>query len=240
LNELKVIPAIDIIDGKCVRLTQGDYSQKTVYKTDPQTVAQQFFDYGFEFVHVVDLDGAKYGKPVNLPSIEKIASTGITVELGGGLRTHDHLIQARNAGATDFIIGTTLLGSETDISDLIQIFPGHLIAGIDTKNGMMAVNGWGETSSITAGELVDKIERLGFSKIIYTDIQKDGMLTGPNIEQLKSFVGITQLPVIASGGVSSLEDIEDIKSLVCLGIEGVIVGKAIYEGKLTLQELIQC
>ena len=240
MNNFKVIPAIDLIDGKCVRLTQGDYSQKTIYNSDPKTVANQFLDAGFDFVHVVDLDGAKTGKPVNLATIEEIASTGITIELGGGLRNKSHIEQAINAGASDLILGTKLLDQGPVIKEWTKLFPRRLVAGIDAKNGLVAVRGWGKTSSITAVELVKKIEPLGFSRIIYTDIQKDGMLAGPNIEQLKSIADITQLPVIASGGVSSLEDIENIKSLVYLGIEGVIVGKAIYEGKLTLWELSQC
>ncbi len=240
MNNFKVIPAIDLIDGKCVRLTQGDYSQKTIYNSDPKTVALQFLDAGFDFVHVVDLDGAKTGKPINLATIEKIASTGITIELGGGLRDESHLQSAINAGVKDLILGTKLLNLGPVIKKWTKLFPRRLIAGIDAKNGLVAVQGWEKSSSITAVELVKKIEVLGFSRMIYTDIQKDGMLTGPNIEQLKSIVEITQLPVIASGGVSSLEDIENIKSLVSLGIEGVIVGKAIYEGKLTLRELSQC
>ncbi|MCH7612426.1 MAG: 1-(5-phosphoribosyl)-5-[(5-phosphoribosylamino)methylideneamino]imidazole-4-carboxamide isomerase [Candidatus Marinimicrobia bacterium] len=240
MSHFKVIPAIDLIDGKCVRLIQGDYSQKTIYNTDPKTVANQFLDAGFDFVHVVDLDGAKAGKPMNLSTVEKIASTGITIELGGGLRNESHLKQAVNAGAKDLILGTKLLDQGPVITEWTKLFPGRLVAGIDAKNGLVAVHGWGKTSSITAVELVRKIESLGFSRVIYTDIQRDGMLSGPNIEQLKSIAEITKLPVIASGGVSSFEDIENIKSLVDLGVEGVIVGKAIYEGKLTLQELIQC
>lgn len=240
MNNFKIIPAIDLIDGKCVRLTQGDYSQKTVYNFDPKTVANQFLDAGFDFVHVVDLDGAKAGKPMNLSTIEKIVSTGITIELGGGLRNESHLKQAISAGAHDLILGTKLLDQIPVIKKWIKLFPGRLVAGIDAKDGLVAIQGWGKTSSITAVELVRKIESLGFSRVIYTDIQRDGMLTGPNIEQLKSIADITSLSVIASGGVSSLEDIENIKSLVDLGVEGVIVGKAIYEGKLTLRELIQC
>lgn len=240
MNHFNVIPAIDLIDGKCVRLAQGDYTKKMIYNAEPKTVANQFLDAGFDFVHVVDLDGAKAGKPMNLSTIEDIASTGITVELGGGLRNESHLSQAVSAGARDLILGTKLLDQIPAIKEWIKLFPRRLVAGIDAKNGLVVVHGWGKTSSISAVELVKKIEHLGFSRVIYTDIQRDGMLTGPNIEQLKSITEITPLPVIASGGVSSFEDIENIKSLVNLGVEGVIVGKAIYEGKLTLRELIQC
>lgn len=240
MNSFRVIPAIDIMGGKCVRLTQGSYSRKTIYKTDPETVAKQFLDNGFDFVHVVDLDGAKTGKPVNLISVEKISATGITIELGGGLRNQDHLMQAMDAGASDLIIGTKLLDLETVISDWITMFPGHLIAGIDAKNGMVAVQGWEKISIITAIELIKKIEEMGFSKLIYTDIEKDGVLAGPNIKEIKKIANATSIPLIASGGVSSMEDIEKIKSISNQNIRGVIVGKAIYENKLSLAALRSC
>ena len=234
------MPAIDLIDGKCVRLTQGDYAKKTIYNTDPKTVASQFLDFGFNLVHVVDLDGAKAGEPKNLKTIEYIASTGVSVELGGGLRNKDHLSSALNAGATDLILGTKLLGLGSEIEEWMTLFPNQLVAGIDAKDGMVAVKGWEEISTISAIELMNQIGEKGFKRVIYTDIQRDGMLRGPNLDQLKIFAKNSPIPTIASGGVSSLNDVEKIKKLIDLNVEGVIIGKAIYEGNITLKELSQC
>tara|TARA_B110000240_G_scaffold190975_1_gene232882 strand:- start:605 stop:1327 length:723 start_codon:yes stop_codon:yes gene_type:complete len=236
----KIIPAIDLIDGKCVRLIQGDYAQKTIYNADPRSTAEQFLDAGFDLVHVVDLDGAKDGEPKNLKSIEDIASCGITIELGGGLRTKEHLTSAINAGAQDLILGTKLLNIGSVINEWVSIFPNQLVAGIDAKNGLVAVEGWEETSTVSAIDLIKQLGEKGFKRTIYTDIQRDGMLSGPNLEQLKSFAEYSPISTIASGGVGSITDIQNIKSLSMNNINGVILGKAIYDGKITLKELSEC
>ena len=236
----KIIPAIDLIDGKCVRLIQGDYAKKTIYNADPRSTAEQFLDAGFDLVHVVDLDGAKDGEPKNLKSIEDIASCGITIELGGGLRTEDHLKSAINAGAQDLILGTKLLNIGSVINEWVSIFPNQLVAGIDAKNGLVAVEGWEETSTVSAIDLIKQLGKKGFKRTIYTDIQRDGMLSGPNLEQLKSFAEYSPISTIASGGVGSITDIQNIKSLSMNNINGVILGKAIYDGKITLKELREC
>jgi phosphoribosylformimino-5-aminoimidazole carboxamide ribotide isomerase len=236
----KIIPAIDLIDGKCVRLIQGDYAQKTIYNADPRSTAEQFLDAGFDLVHVVDLDGAKDGEPKNLKSIEDIASCGITIELGGGLRTKEHLTSAINAGAQDLILGTKLLNIGSVINEWVSIFPNQLVAGIDAKNGLVAVEGWEETSTVSAIDLIKQLGEKGFKRTIYTDIQRDGMLSGPNLEQLKSFAEYSPISTIASGGVGSITDIQNIKSLSMNNINGVILGKAIYDGKITLKELREC
>ncbi len=236
----KIIPAIDLIDGKCVRLIQGDYAQKTIYNDDPKSIAKQFLDVGFDLVHVVDLDGARDGEPKNLQSIEEIASCGIAVELGGGLRTLDHLTSAVIAGAQDLILGTKLLNIGPVIDEWITKFPDRLVAGIDAKNGFVAVEGWEETSSVSAVDLIKRLGKKGFIRTIYTDIQRDGMLTGPNLEQLELFAQQSPIPTIASGGVGSILDIHNIKSMFNKNVSGVILGKAIYDGKITLDELIKC
>lgn len=240
MEKFKIIPAIDLIDGKCVRLIQGDYAQKTIYNADPRSTAEQFLDAGFDLVHVVDLDGAKDGEPKNLKSIEDIASCGITIELGGGLRTEDHLKSAINAGVQDLILGTKLLNIGPVMDEWVTKFPDRLVAGIDAKNGWVAVEGWEETSTVSAVDLIKQLGKKGFKRTIYTDIQRDGMLTGPNIDQLKTFAEHSSISTIASGGIGSIKDIHNIKSLAMNNINGVILGKAIYDGKITLKELIQC
>ena len=236
----KIIPAIDLIDGKCVRLIQGNYAKKTVYNNDPKSTAKQFLDTGFDLVHVVDLDGARDGEPKNLQSIEEIASCGITVELGGGLRTLGHLTSAVNAGAQDLILGTKLLNIGPVIDEWMTIFPDRLIAGIDAKNGFVSVEGWEETSSVSAIDLIKRLGEKGFIRTIYTDIQRDGMLTGPNLEQLELFAKQSPIPTIASGGVGSILDVQNIKSMSNKNVSGVILGKAIYDGKITLEALSKC
>ncbi len=162
MEKFKIIPAIDLIDGKCVRLIQGDYAQKTIYNADPKSTAEQFLDAGFDLVHVVDLDGAKDGEPKNLKSIEDIASCGITIELGGGLRSESHLKSAINAGAQDLILGTKLLNIGSVIDEWVSMFPNQLVAGIDAKNGLVAVEGWEETSTVSAIDLIKQLGEKGF------------------------------------------------------------------------------
>ena len=232
--KFSIIPAIDIIEGKCVRLSQGDYSKKTIYDENPKSVAKNFADHGFNLIHVIDLDGAKVGEPKNLKVVEEIASLGTIVELGGGLREKEHF------RSENLILGTKLLGSESKMLEWVKLFPNCFIAGIDAKKGMVATDGWEKTSSIDAKELIKRIGDFGFERVIYTDIKKDGMLNGPNIEELESFAKCSTIPITASGGISCLDDIKKIKSLSHLNVNGVIVGKAIYEGVISIYELSRC
>tara|TARA_Y100001934_G_C12296581_1_gene747716 strand:+ start:511 stop:1227 length:717 start_codon:yes stop_codon:yes gene_type:complete len=236
----KVIPAIDLIDGKCVRLTQGNYNHKTEYNADPADLALSFLDAGISFIHVVDLDGAKIGSPQNLATVEKIAKTGIEIEFGGGLRKLSHLVCAIESGVRDLILGSKLISDGNEIQEWIEQFPGRLVAGIDVKDGYIAVSGWKKTSSISAIDLVQTVTQLGFSRIIYTDIATDGMLLGPNLEQLQSISQSSSIPVTASGGVGNIFHIQSVKQLVHLGIDGIIVGKAFYEGQITINEMASC
>tara|TARA_B100000700_G_scaffold330500_1_gene457073 strand:- start:35300 stop:35893 length:594 start_codon:yes stop_codon:yes gene_type:complete len=196
-----------------------------------------FLDEGLDLIHVVDLDGAKNGKPCNLSIVEMISSTGITVELGGGLRTIQHFREADNAGVTDFIIGSNLTEGSNVLREFSKEFSGRIVAGIDARHGLMATHGWEKNTTLTIEEVVRKIEILGFSRIIYTDINKDGTLAGPNMKQLKIMCETTDLPVIASGGISRVQDIQMVKTL---GTAGVIIGRAFYEGKITIQDMILC
>ncbi|MCH8012084.1 MAG: 1-(5-phosphoribosyl)-5-[(5-phosphoribosylamino)methylideneamino]imidazole-4-carboxamide isomerase [Candidatus Marinimicrobia bacterium] len=241
MGSFKVIPAMDLMDGRCVRLVQGDYERKTVYENDPVELAKTFLDAGLDWLHVVDLDGAQSGKPENLSTVEAIANTGIHVELGGGLRRKEHFLLAINSGVDVLILGSLLVGAgRKELKEWSADFPGVLAAGIDARNGFVSVHGWKATTNIRAVDLIKIVEKSGFNRVIYTDINRDGTLSGPNLEELKKIVEHTSLPVIASGGISGVEDIWAVKEYASHGVSGVIVGKAFYDGKITLEELSQC
>ncbi|MAG21335.1 MAG: 1-(5-phosphoribosyl)-5-[(5-phosphoribosylamino)methylideneamino]imidazole-4-carboxamide isomerase [Candidatus Marinimicrobia bacterium] len=240
MDAFRVIPAIDLIDGKCVRLTQGDYETRRVYSDDPVALSRKFLEVGLDLVHLVDLDGARSGHPMNLPVVEAVAATGITVELGGGLRTIHHLRQATESGVEYLILGSRLLSDITVLREWTEHFPHRFVAAIDARDGKLSTHGWEFTTTVDVTEVVEKVESLGFSRIIYTDIQRDGMLSGLNLLQLRSVARSTTLPVVASGGVAGVEDITSVKKLHAAGVTGVIVGKAFYEGKITLEEMSQC
>lgn len=240
MDAFKVIPAIDIMDGKCVRLTRGYYYTRQDYNEEPVELAKKFLDAGLDLVHLVDLDGARSGHSENLSVVEAVASTGIDVELGGGLRSADHLQQAAESGAKYLILGSCLLLDITILREWTECFPHSLVAAIDARNGKIATHGWKSTSAIDVIKIIEKVEFLGFSRIIYTDIHRDGMLSGPNLQQLEFIAGSTTLPVVASGGITSMADIDAVKKLHAAGVSGVIVGKAFYEGKITLEEMSQC
>ena len=240
MDSFKIIPAIDIIDGCCVRLTRGRYDRKTVYSHNPKTLAKQLLDNGIDLLHVVDLDGARTGFPVNISTIENIAATGINIELGGGLRSTGDIRTAIDGGVNEIILGSAIVNQLEDVQDWLKTFPGRFIAGIDAKDGQVAVNGWTSTVRISASELVTKINKMSFKRIIYTDINRDGTLKGPNLHQLESISQIAEIPVIASGGVGSWQDVEDIRQFETLGVTGVIIGKAFFEGRITIEEMCQC
>jgi phosphoribosylformimino-5-aminoimidazole carboxamide ribotide isomerase len=235
-----IIPAIDIIGGHCVRLTQGDYSQKTTYADTPVDVAQRFFDAGVEWIHVVDLDGAKVGKPINTETIRNIVhSVSCKVEVGGGVRSFESISALLDLGVARVVVGTRIVKDPEWANELFNTFGDQVVAGIDSRDGKVAVSGWLETSTLSALELAQRVEQQGAKRIIVTDIATDGAFTGPNTALLEEISKGVSAPVIASGGVSSMADIEKLMTLSDPGVEGVIVGKAIYEGRLKLEEAIR-
>ncbi len=232
-----VIPAIDLLDGRCVRLKQGSYSDVTVYSDNPVEFAKRFEDEGAELIHIVDLNGARDGSPVNFKIIEKLAaSVSVPLEIGGGIRNEETAKMYLNAGIKRLILGTKACESPDFIKSLKKSTGAEIVAGIDAKNGKVAIKGWEEVTSMDALSLALSLEKQGVSAIIYTDISKDGMKTGPNIAKTMELANSVKIPVIASGGVSCEEDIIE---LARYPIWGVIVGKAIYDGAVNLKNVIK-
>lgn len=237
---MEVIPAIDLLDGKCVRLYQGDYSQSQVFDENPVAVAKQWVEQGATRLHLVDLDGAKTGESVNLKSITAIVqAVPIAVEVGGGLRDRTSVATLLDMGVRWAILGTVAVEKPELVAELCQEFPGKIIVGIDARNGKVATRGWLETSVVTAQDLAQQMAQKGVAEIIYTDIHRDGTLIGPNLEALRELASNLSIPVIASGGVSSLTDLLSLLALEPLGVRGAIVGRALYTGDVSLQEAIQ-
>jgi phosphoribosylformimino-5-aminoimidazole carboxamide ribotide isomerase len=237
---MEIIPAIDLLDGKCVRLYQGDYDRSQIFNENPVAVARDFADRGATRLHVVDLDGAKQGKSVNLGAIESIVrAIDIPVEVGGGLRDADSVSNLLDIGVKWAILGTIAVEQPELAEELTQLFPQQIIVGIDAREGKVATRGWLETSNVAATELAQRMAQLGAAAIIYTDIHRDGTLTGPNLDALRELATSIEIPVIASGGVSCLRDLLNLLGLEALGVKGAIVGKAIYTGDVDLREAIQ-
>ena len=234
---MRIIPAIDIIDGKCVRLVQGDYAQKTIYNENPLEVARSFENAGLTHLHLVDLDGAKAGKVISWQVVEKITSgTSLKVDFGGGIKTTEEVKRLLNLGVSQVNLGSIAVREPEKITDWIQQFGADsIILSADVKNEMISIDGWQQNSAINiVAFLRDYIQR-GIKHVTCTDIRTDGMLTGPNIELYKKILlSFPQLHLIASGGVSSLDDLHELK---LIGADGVIVGKAIYEGRIQLDDL---
>lgn len=229
-----VIPAIDLIEGQCVRLSQGDYGQKTVYSLDPVEVAREFARQGATWIHVVDLDGAKVGSPVNLSVAEEIIrGTGLKVQYGGGLRSTDSVRRALDSGAERVVVGTRIAEDLREAEKWFKDFGHALVASIDTKGGFVAVHGWTKTESVRGVDLAASLAERGCQRIMTTDIATDGMLTGPNFGEMKAFLETVSIPVIASGGVSEVADLHALRDLGC---EAAIVGKALYEGRFELSQ----
>ncbi|HPC96218.1 MAG TPA: 1-(5-phosphoribosyl)-5-[(5-phosphoribosylamino)methylideneamino]imidazole-4-carboxamide isomerase [Sedimentisphaerales bacterium] len=233
---MDVIPAIDLRDGKVVRLIQGQYDKQITYRDDPAEQARQFHADGARWLHIVDLDGAKAGRPVNTASIEAIARLGLLkIEVGGGLRDESSIAQLIEMGVTRVIIGTKAVSDFDWFCRTARKFAGRVVLGLDARGSMVATHGWLEDSKQTVLEFAARADELPLAAIIYTDIAKDGMLTGPNIERTKALVQAVKTPVIASGGV---KEVDDIRRLHPIGVAGVIVGRSLYEGTLTLKDAI--
>ena len=233
---MKIIPAIDLMEGKCVRLSQGDFDTRKIYNENPLEVAKEFEDNGIEYLHLVDLDGAKSNKIVNYKTLERIASkTNLKIDFGGGLKSNNDLKIAFESGAQQITGGSIAVQKPELFTSWIQKYGGtKIILGADCLNRKIATNGWLQTTEIDVLELIEKYERQGIQYVICTDISKDGMLSGPSIGLYKDLISSTNIKLIASGGVSNLEELYELKALGC---EGAIVGKAIYEGKITLKQL---
>ena len=237
---MKIIPAIDLLKGKCVRLKQGNYEKETIFSENPSEMAQKFEENGAKWLHVVDLDGAKMGMPVNIFEIKKIVeNVNIRVELGGGIRNLEDIETALNLGVKRIILGTVAIEDPEFVKEAAGEFPGQIVVGIDARNGKAAVRGWKETSEIDAEELALRMGDYGITTIIYTDISKDGMMSGIDAEKMGEMARKSGLKVIASGGVSTLEDIRNLKKYEADGVEGAIIGKAIYTGAIDLREAIK-
>ena len=234
-----VIPAIDLKEGKCVRLEQGLMDKDTVFNDNPAAQARAWQDQGAELLHIVDLDGAFAGEPKNRFAIEAIIKA-ITIpsQLGGGIRDIATIEAYLAIGLSRVIIGTAAQRNPELVREACNRFPGRIVVGIDAKNGMVAVQGWAEVTDITAVDLARKFEGFGVSAIIYTDINRDGMLQGPNLEATRTLAESVSIPIIASGGVSSLKDIENLMAIESCGVTGVITGKAVYTGAIKLAEAV--
>jgi phosphoribosylformimino-5-aminoimidazole carboxamide ribotide isomerase len=232
-----VIPAIDIKAGRCVRLRQGRMQEETIYSDDPAQVARQWEEQGAQLLHVVDLDGAVYGTPKNFEVIRKILkAVKIRVQIGGGLRDIAGIESYLTAGASRVVLGTTAVLDMKGLREACRSYPQRIVVAIDSQDGRVAIRGWQEVSDQLATDLAKQIADLPIAALLVTDIQRDGMLTGPNVKTLQAMVNMVHLPIIASGGVRSLEDIKNL--LKIQGLYGVIIGKALYEGLLDLQAAV--
>ena len=235
-----LFPAIDLKDGECVRLKLGDMNEATVYNEDPGAQAKAFEDQGFKWLHVVDLNGAFEGETVNGQAVEAIlANTKNPVQLGGGIRTLDHIAHWLDKGIARVILGTIAVRDPELVKQACKKFPGKIAVGIDAKGGKVAVEGWAEASELGVIELAQKFEGAGVSAIIYTDIDRDGILTGINWPSTIELGEAVSIPVIASGGLASIEDVKKLASPECEKLEGAITGRALYDGRLDAGEALE-
>jgi len=232
-----IIPAIDLRDGKCVRLIQGQYDRQINYRDDPVKQAREFSSAGAKWLHIVDLDGAKLGRPVNTDAISAIAAPGLfKIEVGGGLRDEDSITQLLDIGLKRVIIGTKAVSDFEWFSEMAEKFSGKIVLGLDARGSKVATHGWTQDSPHNLLEFAAEAAKLPLAAIIYTDITKDGMMTGPNLERTKALVETVDMPIVASGGVNT---IEDIKKLAEFSPEAVIIGRSLYEGTLKLSDAIK-
>ena len=234
-----VIPAIDLKDGRCVRLYQGDMDKETVYYEEPLDAARYLIAQGAQWIHVVDLNGAVAGHPVHMAELEAIcAESRVPVEIGGGLRTLDAIEQALATGVDRVVVGTRASESREFLREACARFAGRIVVGIDAREGRVAVKGWLEDTGLDALDLARRCEQDGAARIVYTDIGRDGTSTGVNTDQTQRVARAVEIPVIASGGVGSLDDIRRLRTLESDGVEGVIVGRALYSGAFSLPEAV--
>lgn len=238
---MTIYPAIDIKNGRAVRLLQGRADQETIYAEEPAVVAKQFAEAGSDWVHVVDLDGAFEGTPRNLSRISEIAQVGMNVQLGGGQRSREIIEQTLSAGVTRVVLGTIAAENPEFVAEMVKEFGSKIAVGIDAKEGKVAVKGWVDTTAMDALEMARRMDDLGVETLIYTDIGTDGMLTGPNLAAQEAMATAVSARVIASGGVSRLADVVALKEIQKRrpNLDGVIVGKAIYENRVTVGELLE-
>ena len=234
-----ILPAIDLRGGNCVRLIKGDFKQETIYSEHPEEIALRLEGEGAEFLHVVDLDGALAGEPQNMDAIKRILqAVTIPVEVGGGIRSMESIDRLLSIGVSRVILGSVAVHKEELVQEACSTYGNRIVVGIDAKKGIVATDGWEKSGGISAVELAKKLGAFGLETIIYTDISRDGTLSGVNVTETAHLARASGIKVIASGGVKSISDIEELKKRECDGIIGVIVGKSIYEGTLSLIEAI--
>ena len=232
-----ILPAIDLRGGQCVRLRQGDYSQETVFGSDAAAVARDWVLQGACALHIVDLDGAREGHPVNVAQIQEIVrAVDVPCQLGGGLRSREHIEQVLSWGIQKVILGTRALKDTAWFESIVKDFPGKIILGLDARGGMVATNGWMEVDQTPALDVARRCAALPLAALVYTDISRDGMLEGANIEVMGELASLIEVPLIASGGVTNLEDV---RKLARLGLAGCIIGRALYEGVIDLRSAIR-
>jgi phosphoribosylformimino-5-aminoimidazole carboxamide ribotide isomerase len=235
---MKIFPAIDIKDKRCVRLIKGDFENKTEYEISPIDQASKYKDHGFKNLHIVDLDGALTGKTVNLDTIKEIVSKyDLKIEIGGGVRSLDSIKQYIDAGVEKVILGSGAIKNKEFLKEACEKFKSQIALGLDAKDGNLSVSGWKENLNIKTIDFLKEVNSYGVSRIIYTDINRDGMKTSPNLDDTVKVAEFSNCPVVISGGVSSINDIKEAKELNNNKIEGIIVGKAIYDGDIKLDEL---
>ena len=235
---MKILPAIDIKDKKCVRLIKGDFENKTEYETSPIDQAKKYQDYGFKDLHIVDLDGALTGRTVNLDIIQEVVSKhDLKIEIGGGVRTLDSIKKYVDAGVDKVILGSAAIKNKEFLKEACEKFKNKIALGLDAKDGNLSVSGWKENLNIKTIDFLKEVNSFGVSRIIFTDINKDGMKTSPNFDDTIKIAELSNCPVVISGGVSSINDIKKAKDLNNKKIEGIIIGKAIYDGDIKLDEL---
>lgn len=230
---MDILPAIDLINGQCVRLIQGCYDRQITYKDDPIAQAREFYEAGAVWLHVVDLDGAKAGRPLNAEAVKRIAAqVPVKIELGGGIRNEAVIVSMLKAGVTRLILGSSAVKQFDWFCQMVKKYPQKLVLGLDARGSSVAAEGWLEDAGKSVLDFAKKAASLPLAAIIYTDISKDGMLAGPNIERTRQLVEAVDLPIIAAGGVATLEDI---KALKTAGVSGAIIGRALYEGTIDLK-----
>ena len=235
---MKIFPAIDIKDKKCVRLVKGNFDNKTEYEISPVEQAKKYKDHGFKNLHLVDLDGALTGETVNLDIIQKIVKNfDLKIEVGGGVRSFESIKKYTDAGVEKVILGSAAIKDKNFLKEACQKFPNQIALGLDAKDGYLSVSGWKENSNKLTLDFLKEVNDFGVSRLIYTDINQDGTKQGPNFQETYKVADISNCPVVISGGVSSIDDIKKAKELNNKNIEGIIVGKAIYDGDINLDEL---